>query len=319
MTPKVSVVIDNHNYGRFLPEALDSILAQGLPKGELEIIVSDDGSTDDSRDVLREYASEGVIALLQERQGQATAFNKGLAAAKGEFVFLLDSDDVFLPGKLEAALKAFEDPKVACVQHFLHDSDSRLQPLPRRFPAWPARYKLEDYIAGRTEFTATSGLGFRKSVLAKLLPIPKDLFYYLDDFLTAHSLFFGEIANVPAVFGLHRVHGGNWCAGGLENPAKLERDFIDRETYGACRDRWLADAGLVRSPEAIEAERLDVWRRRILLASLRAKPLEAAALWREGLKELPCTRQAKFRAATTAIAVASPSLYLALYEAYSAP
>ncbi len=319
MAPKASVVVDNHNYGRFLPEALDSILAQGFPKDELEIIVSDDGSTDDSREILREYAEKGVTALLQERQGQATAFNKGLAAAKGEFVLLLDSDDVFLPGKLAAVLEAFADPKVACVQHFLHDSDSHLHPLPRRFPAWPARYTLDDYLAGRAEFTATSGLAFRRSVLAKLLPIPKDLFYYLDDFLTAHSLFFGEIANVPAVYGLHRVHGGNWCAGGLENPAKIERDFVDRETYGACRDRWLAEAGVSRSPEAVEADRLDVWRRKVLLASLRARPLEAAALWREGLKDLPRTRQARFRAATTAIAVASPSLYLALYEAYSAP
>lgn len=319
MTPRVSVVVDNHNYGRFLPEALDSILAQGLPKGELEVIVADDGSTDDSRDVLKEYAAKGVKALLQERQGQATAFNKGLAAAKGEFVFLLDSDDVFLPGKLAACLKAFEDPKVSAVQNFLHDSDAHLHRLPRRFPAWPARYTLDDYLDGRTEFTATSGIGFRRSVLEKLLPIPKDLFYYLDDFLTAHALFYGELANVPEVYGLHRVHGSNWCAGGLENPAKLERDFVDRALYGAHRDRWIAEKGLARSARAVETEALDVWRRKVLLASLRSRPLEAAAAFSEGLKTLPRTTHARFRAATTAVAVASPSLYLALYDLYSAP
>lgn len=314
----VSVVIDNHNYGRFLKETLDSVLAQVLDDVAVEIVVVDDGSTDDSREILSTYAPR-VKSLLQARQGQATAFNAGLAAASGDIVCLLDSDDVFLPGKLAAVVKAFADPKVVCVQHFLHDTDAHLKPLPRRFPAWPARYALDDYAAGRTEFTATSGLAFRRETLQKLLPIPKDLFYYLDDFLTAHALFFGEIANIPRVLGLHRMHGANWCAGGLENPAKIERDFVDRANYSAHRDRWLAEAGRSRSPEAVEAEALELWRRRVLLESLRARPLEAARAWTEGLRSLPKTRHARFRAATTALAVLSPTLYLTLYDLYSRP
>ena len=70
MAPKISVVIDNYNYGRFLEETLDSILAQEI---SAEIIVADDGSTDESRDILKAYAGRGVRALLQENQGQATA------------------------------------------------------------------------------------------------------------------------------------------------------------------------------------------------------------------------------------------------------
>lgn len=315
---KVSVVIDNHNYGRFLKETLDSVLAQVLDDVAVEIVVVDDGSTDESREILSSYAPR-VKSLLQARQGQAMAFNNGLASASGDIICLLDSDDVFLPGKLAAVVDAFKDPKVVCVQHFLHDTDAKLSPLPRRFPAWPSRYALDDYAEGRTEFTATSGLAFRRDVLLKLLPIPSDLFYYLDDFLTAHALFFGEIANIPEVLGLHRMHGANWCAGGLEDPAKIERDFLDRANYGARRDAWFAAAGRARSPEAVEAERLEVWRRRVLLESLRARPLEAARAWREGLKGLPRTRQARFRAATTALAVLSPTLYLALYDLYSRP
>ncbi len=316
MASKVSVVVDNHNYGRFLRETLESVLCQGMSEADLEIIVADDGSTDDSRDILASYAPR-VKALLQTRQGQATAFNIGLAAATGDIVCLLDSDDVFLPGKLEAVVEAFKDKKVVCVQHFLHDTDAHLVPLPRRFPSWPARYELNDFVAGRTEFTATSGLAFRREVLAKCLPIPKDLFYYLDDFLTAHALFFGEIANIPEVLGLHRMHGANWCAGGLEDPAKIERDFIDRANYAAHRERWLSEAGVSRAPEAVDAERLELWRRRVLLESLHARPLEAARAWSEGLCGLPKTRRARFRAATTALAVLSPTLYLALYELYS--
>jgi len=314
---KVSVVIDNHNYGRFLKETLDSVLTQVLDNA-VEIVVVDDGSTDESREILASYAPR-VKSLLQARQGQASAFNSGLAAASGDIVCLLDSDDVFLPGKLEAVIEAFKDPKVVCVQHFLHDTDAHLHPLPRRFPQWPASYVLDDYAAGRTEFTATSGLAFRRETLLKLLPIPKDLFYYLDDFLTAHSLFFGAVANIPRVLGLHRMHGANWCAGGLENPAKIERDFQDRALYNSHRDRWLADAGVARSAEASDAERLELWRRRVLVEALRARPLEAARVWAEGLRGLPKTRHARFRAATTALAVASPTLYLALYDFYSRP
>lgn len=314
----VSVVIDNHNYGRFLRETLDSVLSQVLDDVAVEIVVVDDGSTDDSREILASYAPR-VKSIFQARQGQASAFNNGLAAASGDIVCLLDSDDVFLPGKLAAVVAAFEDPKVVCVQHFLHDTDAKLSPLPRRFPAWPSRYVLDDYIAGRTEFTATSGLAFRREVLLKLLPIPRDLFYYLDDFLTAHALFFGDVANIPSVLGLHRMHGANWCAGGLEDPAKIERDFQDRALYASFRDRWLAAAGRERSAEAVEAERLELWRRRILLEALRARPLEAARAWSEGLRSLPKTRHARFRAATTALAVLSPTLYLALYDAYSRP
>lgn len=308
---KISVVIDNYNYGRFLEETLDSILSQGVPA---EIVVADDGSTDESRDILKAYASRGVRAVLQENQGQATAFNNGLAAATGDIVCLLDSDDVFLPGKLKAVAEAFADPKVVCVQHFLHDTDAKLNPAPRRFPAWPARYTLEDFVAGRVEFTATSGVSFRRDILKKLLPIPKDLFYYLDHFLTAQALFHGDIANIPEVLGLHRQHGDNWCAGGLENPAKIERDFIDRANFNAHRDKWLNAKGLSMAPDALMADRLDVWRRKILLESLRARPLEAARIWSEGLCE---AGGARFRAATTALAVLSPTLYLKLYELYS--
>jgi glycosyltransferase involved in cell wall biosynthesis len=315
---KISVVIDNHNYGRFLRETLDSVLTQVLDDVAVEIVVVDDGSTDDSREILASYAPR-VKSLLQPRQGQAVAFNNGLLAATGDIVCLLDSDDVFLPGKLAAVVDAFKDPKVVCVQHFLNDTDAKLAPLRRRFPAWPPRYTLDDYAAGLTEFTATSGLSFRRDVLLKLLPIPTDLFYYLDDFLTAHSLFFGEIANIPQVFGLHRMHGANWCAGGLEDPAKIERDFLDRANYGARRDAWLAEAGRSRSPEAVAEEGLELWRRRVLLEALRARPLEAARAWREGLRGLPATRHARFRAATTALAVVSPTLYLSLYDYYSRP
>ena len=79
----VSIIVNNYNYGRFLGEAIDSALGQTYPR--LEVIVVDDGSTDNSRDVISSYAGQ-LTALLKCNGGQASAFNAGFAASRGEVV-----------------------------------------------------------------------------------------------------------------------------------------------------------------------------------------------------------------------------------------
>ena len=73
--PAVDIVINNHDYGEFLPEAIDSALGQTHPA--VNVIVVDDGSTDDSRDILRRREGE-VTVVLKESGGQASALNEGL-------------------------------------------------------------------------------------------------------------------------------------------------------------------------------------------------------------------------------------------------
>lgn len=313
--PHVSVVIDNHNYGRYLGGTIDSVLAQDFPASEVEIIVADDGSTDDSRKILARYGDR-IKPLLLEHRGQAEAFNAGFAAARGEIVCLLDSDDVWLPGKLAAVVPLFDDPAVGGAQHYLTETGPDLAPLRERVPAWPARYRLADFLAGRTHFTATSGLAFRKSVLAQALPIPRDLFFYLDTFLTIRSLFAGELANCPKALGLHRLHGANWCASGYEDPRKIEFDFKMRDLL---RDKllgWLAEAGRSLGPQYLEIERLELSRRRVLLAALRGDPGGAWTAWLKTFSESRFSSLAAFRLATLLLAVASPTLYLAAYSLY---
>jgi glycosyltransferase involved in cell wall biosynthesis len=107
MTPgMVSVVIPTYNYGRFVTEAVDSALAQTYP--HREVIVVDDGSTDDTRQVLARYGDR-VRYVFQTNQGLSAARNTGIRAAGGEFVALLDSDDVFHPRKLELQVKYLHD------------------------------------------------------------------------------------------------------------------------------------------------------------------------------------------------------------------
>lgn len=110
--PLVSVVITNYNYAQFLPEALDSALAQTYEN--IEVLVVDDGSSDGSDEILRRYESR-VGVIHQKNQGVAAARNRGIAEAKGSLVAFLDSDDVWLPEKLSAQIACLGDDDVGMV------------------------------------------------------------------------------------------------------------------------------------------------------------------------------------------------------------
>lgn len=99
-TPRISVVIPNYNYGKYIENAIRSVLDQGYP--DLELIVVDGASTDGSVDIIEQFRPELAAVIVEEDAGQANAINKGLAVASGEIFNWLNSDDVLLPGALAA-------------------------------------------------------------------------------------------------------------------------------------------------------------------------------------------------------------------------
>lgn len=99
--PLVSVVIATYNTGRYLPETIESALAQTHPRCDL--IVVDDGSTDDTVDRLAPYHAR-IRLLRLEHRGLAAARNAGIAASRGDFIALLDADDLWMPEKLAVQL-----------------------------------------------------------------------------------------------------------------------------------------------------------------------------------------------------------------------
>jgi glycosyltransferase involved in cell wall biosynthesis len=108
-TPTISLVTPTYNCQPLLQECLESVFNQTLPQSEIEIIVVDDGSTDGTWDYLQSLRAEhpNVVALRQENSGRpSVGRNRGLAAATGEFVFFLDSDDWFSPEALERMVGA---------------------------------------------------------------------------------------------------------------------------------------------------------------------------------------------------------------------
>ncbi len=103
-SPLVSIVIPTYNYGCYVEAAVDSALAQTY--SSIEVIVVDDGSTDDTRERLAVYGDR-IRYLFQENSGLSAARNTGILAAKGDFIALLDSDDMFHPRKLEVQMHVF--------------------------------------------------------------------------------------------------------------------------------------------------------------------------------------------------------------------
>ncbi len=105
--PLVSIIIPCYNAARWLGETLDSAFAQTWPNKE--IILVDDGSTDDSLAIAHRYEPRELRILTQPNRGAAAARNTGLSAARGEFIQFLDSDDLLAPDKIAQQLPLFVD------------------------------------------------------------------------------------------------------------------------------------------------------------------------------------------------------------------
>jgi glycosyltransferase involved in cell wall biosynthesis len=115
MHPSVSVIIASYNYRHYLPTALDSVLSQTIT--DWELIVIDDGSTDNSSEVIRPYLNDCRIRYHRTcNRGQPAAENMGIHLSTGKYIAFLDADDIWLPDKLELQLAIFDkDPDLGIV------------------------------------------------------------------------------------------------------------------------------------------------------------------------------------------------------------
>src|ERR1043165_8653356 len=110
--PRISVVIPTYNSAPFLPETLDSVFAQTYPAHE--VIVVDDGSTDNTEEVLRAYAGR-ITYVKQANAGVSSARNAAIERATGNWFALLDSDDIWKPQKLERQVNFLRGGDYVCV------------------------------------------------------------------------------------------------------------------------------------------------------------------------------------------------------------
>lgn len=104
--PRVSVVIPLYNHEKFVREAIESVLAQSF--SDFELIVINDGSTDRSEGIVKEIRDDRIAYFAQANQGAANTINRGIGLAKGEYVSILNSDDVYHPNRLAEAVRLLE-------------------------------------------------------------------------------------------------------------------------------------------------------------------------------------------------------------------
>lgn len=125
----ISVIIPTHNRAAFLSRALHSVLAQTY--SDFEVIIVDDGSTDNTADMVRACVDSRVHLIQQTKQERAAARNTGVRHAQGDFVAFLDDDDLWAPARLESALRAFDSANVGVVYTGWRYIDEREHLLPQ--------------------------------------------------------------------------------------------------------------------------------------------------------------------------------------------
>lgn len=142
-THKVSIIITCYNYGRFVSDAISSALAQTYP--DIEVIVVNDGSTDDSHKVISQYLDK-IHYINQKNQGAAQARNNGVSVATGDFCICLDGDDWISPNYIADAVELIED-KYTIVTPYSHFTNENLEINGDRWPhVHEIKQKLSNHI-----------------------------------------------------------------------------------------------------------------------------------------------------------------------------
>ncbi len=248
--PVTSCLINSYNYARYLPEAIDSAMAQTVPFDE--IIVVDDGSTDGSAELVADrYGSDPRLQLIRKANGgQLSCFNAGFEGSRGDVLFFLDADDIFEPHYVEQSLDRYarypESDVVFCgYQTFGTHAERRVRYRQDRVLGCGVAYALE---YGRAVGNPTSCLSFRRRLLERILPLPleEDWFIRADDCLLLGAALAGGCKLFLAeALVKYRVHEANNLCGSRPDPLARYRHEV------ACRrviDHYAARFDLSRGP-----------------------------------------------------------------------
>jgi glycosyltransferase involved in cell wall biosynthesis len=226
--PLASIIITSYNYAQFLPRAIDSALQQTYPKKE--IIVVDDGSTDNSRHVINSYGDQ-IIPVFKENGGWISATNAGFFASQGEIIFFLDADDIFFPPKVETMVNYFlqvmpQNPEVLIFHRLeMRAGDGISLPgyyMPRRLRTLDGKKKtglFEKLTDPETAYrymqkwgffpfisSATSGISLTRSLAGKIFPLPEERAIPQDECLVYASMLLGTIYGTSQILGSYFIH-----------------------------------------------------------------------------------------------------------------
>ena len=265
----VSVIINNYNYGRFLRESINSALTQTYQR--VEVIVVDDGSTDDSREIIASYGDR-VIPVFKQNGGQASAYNAGLPASRGEVVCFLDSDDTLFPNAAATMLKFFNAGGAVKVQWPMRIVDRNGKPTgvitTRQSP--PAGDLRERVFRGGPiyDFNFHHGSAYARTFVEKLFPMPERPYRNgADVYLIVLAPLFGLLRTAAEPLGDYRAHGANNYCGRTLDDARLKEYIARIETNSAVLHQQLARLGVVANLDDWKRHNFNsVWPQRLLAA-----------------------------------------------------
>jgi len=242
--PLVSIVIPAYNSANFIAETLDSCLEQSYP--HIELIVVDDGSTDNTVQIVQAYAAH-LRLIRQANQGPAIARNTGIAAAQGRYIKFCDSDDLLYPQHVEKCVAAFcqSPPEIAVVytryQHVLADGHT---PKPEiSDPPLLAGDIFCELLHSNSSAVLTSACMVRRDALLAVGMFPKDVqLRHSEDwdlFLRLAARY--QYANVPEILLNYRWHSQN-LTGDHYAVARGRLVVWQRARHYARREHCLTDA-----------------------------------------------------------------------------
>ena len=208
----ISVIIPNYNYAHYVGDAIDSVMAQTYKK--FELIVIDNGSTDNSRETLEEYKkkySPQIRVIFQENKGQAGARNRGIKESNGDLIALLDADDVWCPNKLQEQIRLFNKNEVGLVYSNYYIVDKKLNIIKEKKMKYRGKTLHHFAISGALTVVdgGESNAIIRKECFARVGYFDSDLEESTgwDMYRRVASLYEIDYVNKPLM--LYRVHGEN--------------------------------------------------------------------------------------------------------------
>jgi glycosyltransferase involved in cell wall biosynthesis len=252
--PLVSILVSNYNYGRFIADTIKSALDQTY--SNIELIICDDGSTDDSVQIIEEYARRDsrLHLIRKENGGQASGFNAAFAASRGEVIALLDSDDLFLPHKVErivADFQAHPDSGLSVHRIIRVSVDLRRQgvwPMSDPLPAgwWGSRMLRDGGIMPCTP--PTSGISLRRDVAERLFPLPleRPLVSCPDQLILRLAPFLTNVTREDEALSSYRLHSSNNYGPDRVTAESFQREIAYSEALWGAQKGFLAtiDPGL---------------------------------------------------------------------------
>lgn len=205
--PKISVITPSFNQGHFIRETIDSVLNQNYPN--LEYIVMDGGSTDDTVAILKSYGNK-IQWVSKKDKGQTDAINKGIKKTSGEIVAYINSDDVMLPNTLHTVAEYFMSHQEAMWMtgdYFIIDADGN------KIQSYVANYKKilrnlpNKTVLSIANFIIQPSTFWRRSLINEIGLFDESLHYCMDFDYWMRAIEQYPVHIVPNYFSLFRIHG----------------------------------------------------------------------------------------------------------------